>query len=101
MFSILNVPDEEKKRRRQLTDFAVKLALLAAGVGMILELFYYLFVLSPAQRVSDMEFHLLISVTVAAVGLSTIMLGVNRSQSIPYWLSSTIFLLVLTSLALF
>ena len=71
MFSIINVPDEEKKRRRQLTDFAVKLALLAAGVGLILELFYYLFVLSPEQRVSDMEFRLMIAVTTAAVGLLT------------------------------
>ena len=101
MFSMVNVPDEEKKRRRQLTDFAVKLALLAAGAGIVLELFYYLFVLSPEQRVADTEFHLMIAVTTAAVGLLTTMLGVNRSKVIPYWLSSTIFLLVLTCLALF
>ena len=101
MFSIINVPDEEKKRRRQLTDFAVKLALLAAGVGLILELFYYLFVLSPEQRVSDMEFRLMIAVTTAAVGLLTMMLGINRSKVIPYWLSSSIFLLAFIFLALF
>jgi signal transduction histidine kinase len=101
MFSILNVPDEEKKRRRQLTDFAVKLALLATGVGIVLEVFYFLFGLSPEQRVSSMESRLLLSVTFAALGLLTIMLGVNRSKVIPYWLSSTVFLLVLTFLALF
>lgn len=101
MFSRLNITEEEKNRRRQLTDFAVKLTLLGAGVGLILELFYYWLVLSSEQRVSDRELHLLISVTTAALGLLTIMLGVNRSKYIPYWLSSTIFLLALTILALF
>ncbi len=101
MFSIIKVPDEEKKHRRQLTDFAVKLALVAAGVGLILELFYYLFVLSPEQRVSDMEFRLMIAVTTAAVGLLTMMLGINRSKVIPYWLSSSVFLLAFTFLAFF
>ena len=101
MFSLLNVPDEEKQRRRQLTDFAVKLSLLATGVGMVLEVFYFLFGLSPEQRISSMESRLLLSVTLAALGLLTIMLGVNRSKLIPYWLSSSVFLLVLTLLALF
>jgi len=85
MFSIINVPDEEKQRRWQLTDFAVKLALLATGVGMVLEVFYFLFGLSPEQRVSSMESRLLLSVTFAALGLLTIMIGVNRSKVIPYW----------------
>jgi len=101
MFSMSNITEEEKNRRRQLTNFAVKLTLLAAGVGLALELFYYLFVLSPEQRVYDKELRLLISVTIAALGLLTIMLGVNRWKAIPYWLSSTIFLLALTFLALF
>lgn len=101
MFSIINVPEEEKQRRRQLTDFAVKLTLVAVGLAMILELFYYFLVISPEQRVSDTEAHLLLSVTMAGLGLLAIMLGVNRAKVVPYWLSSTVFLLVLTFLALF
>src|SRR3990172_5438291 len=101
MFSIINISDEEKNRRRQLTDFAVKLTLLAAGVGLVLELFFYLDVLSPEQRASDRVLHLLISVTAVALGLLSIMLGMNRWKVVPYWVASTSFLLALTFLALF
>ena len=101
MFSILNISEEEKNRRRQLTDFAVKLTILAAGAGLVVELLYYFLGLSPEQRELDWEFRRMIPVTVTALGLLTIMLGVNRLKVIPYWVSSTIFLLAMTILALF
>src|SRR5688500_16252899 len=85
MFSVINISDEEKNRRRLLTNFAVKLTLLAAGVELVLELFYYRFVLSPEQRVSGGELHLLIPGTTTALGLSTIMLGMNRTTVIPLY----------------
>jgi len=65
------------------------------------ELLYYFLGLSPQQRASDWEFHLMIPVTITALGLLTIMLGVNRMKAIPYWVSSTIFLVAMTILALF
>jgi hypothetical protein len=39
--------EEEKIRRRQLTDYAIKLTLLAAGIGLVLELVFYLFIFTP------------------------------------------------------
>src|SRR5260221_6261951 len=101
MFSIINLSDEEKDRRRQLTNFAVKLMLLAGGIALIVELVYYFLVVSPVQSTSRLEFPLQISVTVTALGLLAIMLGVNRLKVIPYWVASTVFLLALTFLALF
>lgn len=101
MFSILNISDEEKDRRRELTDFAVKLMLLAAGVALIVELGYYFLVISPEPPISRLELPLQLSVTITALGLLAIMLGVNRLKVVPYWVASTIFLLALTFLALF
>lgn len=93
--------EEEKQRRRQLTDYATKLTLLAASVGLVLELFFYLTILSPEQRITDRGLHLLISGTAMALGVLAIMLGVNRLKMIPYWIGSIAFLLSLTVLALF
>lgn len=101
MFFLSRLTEEEKNRRRQLTDFAVKLTLLAVGLSLALELFFYFFVLSPEQRTSDRGLHLLISVTTAALGLLTIMISMNRSKVFPYWVASTLFLLAVTFLALF
>ena len=101
MLSIINLSAEEKNRRRQLTNFAVRLMLLAGGVALIVELFYYLLIISPAQPTSNLEIPLQISVTITAQGLLAIMLGVNSLKVIPYWVTSTVFLLALTFLALF
>lgn len=101
MFFIINISDEEKNRRRQLTSFTVKLMLLAGGVALIVQLVYYFLIISPTQSVSTQEFPLQISVTVTALGLLAIMLGVNRLKVVPYWVASAIFLLALTFLALF
>jgi signal transduction histidine kinase len=96
-----HLTEEEKDRRRQLTEYAIKLTLLAAGVGLALELFFYFSILSPGERVSDSGLNLLISVTCIALGLLSIMLGVNRLKSVPHWVGSTLFLLALTILTLF
>ena len=96
-----HITQEEQNRRRQLTRYAIKLTLLAAGVGLALELFFYLFVLSPEQRTADRGLHLLMSVTSIGLGLLTVMLGVNRLKVVPYWVASTLFLLALTVLTLF
>ena len=93
--------EEEKHRRRQLTDYAIKLTLLAAGLGLILELFFYLLIISPEQQTTDQGLHLLISVTAMALGVLAVMLGVNRLKTIPYWVGSAAFLLALTVLTLF
>jgi signal transduction histidine kinase len=93
--------EEEKRRRRQLTEYAIKLTLLAAGIGLVLELFFYLLILSPEQRATDQGLHLLISVTAMTIGVLATMLGVNRLKTIPYWVGSTVFLLALTIITLF
>ena len=100
MFSSL-LAEEEKGHRRQLTGYAIKLTLLAAGIGLLLELFFYWLILSPQQRAADQGLHLLLSVTALSLGFLAIMLGVNRLKIIPYWVGSTAFLLALTVLTLF
>jgi signal transduction histidine kinase len=93
--------EDEKAHRRQLTEYAIRLTLLAAAVGLVLELFFYLLILSPEQWSADRGLHLLISVTAIALGVLALMLGVNRLKNIPYWVGSTAFLLALTVLTLF
>jgi len=97
MLSISHLTKEEKYRRRQLTDFAVKLTLLAAGAALVVELLYYFLAASPEQRVSFTGLYQLIVVTMVGLILFTLMLGVNKMKSVPYWLVSSLFLLALTS----
>ncbi len=92
--------DEEIRHRRHLTDFAVKLTLLTAAVGLALELFFCSFVLSPDQRTLDRGLHLLMSVTTVMLGFLAIMLGMNRLKKIPHWVVSSLFLLALIFLIL-
>jgi len=92
--------DEEIRHRRQLTDFAVKLTLLTAAVGLALELFFCSFVLSPDQRTLDRGLYLLMSVTTLMLGFLAIMLGMNRLKKIPHWVVSSLFLLALIFLIL-
>ena len=51
MFSTVKISDEEKDRRRQLTNFAVKLMLPTGGIALIVELVYYFLVVSPRAKV--------------------------------------------------
>ena len=101
MFSRLRLTDEEKKHRRQMTNFAVKLMLLAVGVALLVQLLYYFAVISRPPSVSSWEFPLQMSVTVSALGLLALLLGVNHMNAVPHWVASSLFLLALTFLALF
>ena len=101
MFSRLRLTEEEKKHRRQMTNFAVKLMLLAVGVALMVQLVYYFAVISRAPSVSSWEFPLQMSVTVSALGLLALLLGVNHLNAVPHWVPSSLFLLALTFLALF
>jgi len=83
---VLHIAKDERDRRRQLTNFAVKLTFLAGAVGLALELFFYLCVLLPDQRAAVGGLHLLMSLTSVTLGLLAIMLGMNRLKVIPYWL---------------
>ena len=98
---VSGIAKDERDRRRQLTNFAVKLTLLAGAVGLALELFFYLCVLLPDQRPAVDGLHLLMSVTSITLGLLAIMLGVNRLRVIPYWVVSGSFLFTLIFLILF
>ncbi len=94
------ITEEETRHRRQLTEFAVKLTLLAAAVGLALELFFCFIVLSPDQRILDKGLYLLMSVTTVVLGFLAIMLGMNRLKKIPHWVVSSLFLLALIFLIL-
>ena len=98
---MLTISAEEQKHRRQLTNFAVKLMLLAGGIALVVQLFYYFLVISPIRHAVRSEFPLQIFVAIAALGLLAIMLGVNRLKTVPYWAAATLFLIVLTVLTLF
>ena len=80
MFSRLRLTEEEKKHRRQMTNFAVKLMLLAVGVALLVQPVYYFAVISRPLSVSSWEFPLQMSVTVSALGLLALLLGVNHSE---------------------
>jgi signal transduction histidine kinase len=92
--------EEENDRRRQLTEAAIKLILLAVATGFALEFVYYRFVLSPEEQAADLGLRLLILSTAGAFGFFSLVLGVNRLKRIPYWVAPTLFLISLTFLTL-
>ena len=100
-FLFKNIPEEEKERRRLMTARSVLLILGAAVVVLLICVIYFYFVLSPVERAADIRMRLLINTSIAAIGLFTIMLGVNQIKAIPYWVSSTIFVFMLIILGLF
>ena len=101
VFSFKNIPEEEKERRRRMTAHSVLMILGAAVAVLLVSIIYFYFVLSPAERAIDVRMHLLITTSIAAIGLFVIMLGINQIKAIPYWLSSTIFIFMLIILGLF
>ena len=95
----LDVSPEEVERRRKLTDNVLKVVLGADIVALFFlatDLSYLVFRQSPA----DVNLHLLIYICLAAVGILLVMIAMNRIRFIPYWISSTIFILVLIFLGL-
>jgi signal transduction histidine kinase len=100
-FSFRNVPEEEKERRRRMTANAVLMILGAAVVELLISVVYFYFFLSPAERAAEIRLRLLINTSIAAIGLFAIMLGINQIKAIPYWISSTIFIVTLIILELF
>jgi len=101
VFSFKNIPEEEKERRRRMTANSVLMILGAAVAVLLVSIIYFYFVLSPAERAIDVRMHLLITTSIAAIGLFVIMLGINQIKAIPYWVSSTIFIFMLVILGLF
>ena len=97
----MNIPGEEKERRRRMTAISVLMILGAAVAALLVSVIYFYFVLSPAERAIDVRMHLLITTSIAAIGLFVIMLGINQIKAIPYWVSSTIFIFILIILGLF
>ena len=85
MFSRLRLTEEEKKHRRQITNFAVKLMLLAVGVALLVQLVYYFVVISRPASVASWEFPLQMSVTISALGLLALLLGVNHLDAVPHF----------------
>jgi len=100
-FSFKNIPEEEKERRRRMTAISVLMILGAAVAALLVSIIYFYFVLSPAERAIDVRMHLLITTSIAAIGLFVIMLGINQIKAIPYWVSSTIFIFMVIILGLF
>src|ERR1051325_56472 len=101
MLSRLRLTEEDKKHRRQMTNFAVKLMLLAGGVALVVQLIYSFAVISRASSLPSWAFPLQGSVTVSALGLLVLLLGMNHLKVLPHWVASSLFLLALTFLALF
>lgn len=100
-FLFKNIPEDEKERRRLMTALSVLMILGAAVAVLLICVIYFYFVLSPAERGDDIRMRLLIHTSIAAIGLFTIMLGINQIKAIPYWVSSTIFVFMLIILGLF
>lgn len=100
-FLFKNIPEEEKERRRRMSASAVLMILGAAVAVLLVSVIYFYYVLSPAERAVDIRMRLLINTLIAAIGLLAIMLGINQIKSIPYWVSSTIFVVMLIVLGLF
>src|SRR5574339_321218 len=100
-FSFKDIPEEEKERRRRMTASAVLMILGAAVAVLLVSVIYFYYVLSPAERAVDIRMRLLINTSIAAIGLFAIMLGINQVKAIPYWVSSTIFVVMLIILGLF
>jgi signal transduction histidine kinase len=95
----LDVRPEEVERRRILTDHVLKVV-LGADIVVLIFLALYRFYLAAGMRSAPASLHLLIYTCIAAVGILLTMLALNRIRSIPYWLSSTIFIFVLIFLGL-
>jgi len=100
-FLFKNIPEDEKDRRRLLTARSVLMTLGAAVAVLLACIIYFDFFLSPVERGVDIRMRLLINTSIAAIGLFTIMLGINQIKAIPYWISSTIFVFMLIILGLF
>jgi signal transduction histidine kinase len=100
-FLFKNVPDDEKERRRKMTANTLLMILVAAVVELLICIIYFYFGLSPAERAVEVRLRLLITTSIAAIGLFAIMLGINQIKAIPYWVSSTIFIFMLIILVLF
>lgn len=100
-FSFRDIPEDEQERRRNMTANSVLMILAATGLALLVSLVYFYLVLSPPERVGDVRMRLLIQTSIAAIGLFVIMLGINQIKSIPYWVSSTIFVFMLVILGLF
>lgn len=100
-FSFKDIPEEEKERRRRMTAHAVLMILGTAMAVLLVSVIYFYFVFSPAERAVDIRMRLLITTSIAAIGLFIIMLGINQIKAIPYWVSSTIFIFMLIILGLF
>src|SRR6266508_5184692 len=101
VFSFKNIPEEEKERRRRMTANSVLMLLGAAVATLLVSIIYFYFVLSPAERAIDVRMYLLITTSIAAIGLFVIMLCINKIKAIPYWVSSTIFIFMVIILGLF
>jgi membrane-associated HD superfamily phosphohydrolase len=95
----LDVSPEEVERRRKLTDNVLKVV-LGADIIVLLFLVIDLSYLAFPERPAAVNLHLLIYTCLAAIGILLVMIAMNRIQSIPYWISSTIFILVLIFLGL-
>src|SRR5574339_250745 len=100
-FSFKDSPEEEKERRRRMTAHAVLMILGTAMAVLLVSVIYFFFVFSPTERANDVRLHLLITTSIAAIGLFILMLGINQIKAIPYWVSSTIFIFMLIILGLF
>ncbi len=100
-FSLKDIPEEEKERRRRLTANSVLIVLGATAAALLVSVIYFYLILSPAERAVDVRMRLLINTSIAAMGLFAIMLGINQIKAIPYWVSSTIFIVLLIILGLF
>ena len=100
-FSFKSIPEEEKERRRRMTAYSVLMLLAAAAAVLLVSVIYIYFVLSPTERAVYVRMHLLLTTSIAAIGLFAIMLGINQIKAIPYWVSSTIFIFILIVLGLF
>jgi PAS domain-containing protein len=101
MFSILHLSEEEKSHRRQMTSFAVKLMLFAAGVALPVQLAYFYVVMAPTKSSFSWEFPLQIYVTVTTLGFLALLLAANHLRVLPYWVPSGLFLVALSALTLF
>ena len=85
---------DDQRNRRQLTNFALKSAVLSTGVALILEICYFFLILS------DRHGSLLMIATAAALAFLAILLRLNQAAAVPHWFASSIFLLALTLFAL-
>jgi signal transduction histidine kinase len=99
--ALSSLTEEENDRRRELTEAAIKMILLADAIGFVMEVVYYRFVLSSDQQAADLGLRLLILTTAGAFVFFSLLLGVNRLKGSPYWVTPTLFLISLTFLTLF